>query len=86
MPVLGLILLRHALNRFEKAREEIDRRLPAQLNDIDVSLPTTEVMKDYEIFAGSIFKLKAILNEQRTKLREARDILLPRLMSGEMEV
>jgi hypothetical protein len=33
-----------------------------------------------------IFKLKAILAEQNTKLREARDILLPKLMSGQIEV
>lgn len=28
MPVLGLIFLRHAFNRFEKAREEIEKSLP----------------------------------------------------------
>lgn len=31
-------------------------------------------------------KLKIVLAEQNTKLREARDILLPRLMNGEIEV
>ena len=31
-------------------------------------------------------KLKINLSEQNSKLREARDILLPRLMSGEIEV
>ena len=28
MPVLGLIFLRHAFNRFEKVREEIEKNLP----------------------------------------------------------
>ena len=31
-------------------------------------------------------KFKINLSEQNTKLREARDILLPRLMSGEINV
>jgi len=31
-------------------------------------------------------KFKINLYEQNTKLREARDILLPRLMSGEIEI
>src|SRR5947209_16929042 len=28
MPVLGLIFLRHAFNRFEKVREDIEKNLP----------------------------------------------------------
>lgn len=56
------------------------------LNDMDVPLPETKVMIDYEILTEPIFKLKAVLSEQNAKLREARDILLPRLMSGEIEV
>lgn len=56
------------------------------LNDMDIPLPETKVMKDYEKLTEPIFKLKAILSEQNAKLREARDILLPRLMSGEIEV
>jgi type I restriction enzyme, S subunit len=56
------------------------------LNDIDVPIPDKKVMEDYERLTKPIFKLKAILMEQNTKLREARDILLPRLMSGEVEV
>jgi type I restriction enzyme S subunit len=56
------------------------------LNDIDVPIPSKKVMEEYEILMEPIFKLKAILAEQNTKLREARDILLPKLMSGQIEV
>jgi type I restriction enzyme S subunit len=56
------------------------------LNDIDIPLPSKKVMADYETLTEPIFKLKAILDEQNTKLREARDILLPKLMSGQIEV
>ncbi len=33
-----------------------------------------------------VYKLIKNLHQQNLKLREARDILLPRLMSGEIEV
>jgi len=56
------------------------------LNDIDIPLPEKKIMTEYEKLVKPIFELKAILTEQNTKLREARDILLPRLMSGEIEV
>lgn len=56
------------------------------LNDIVVPLPNKKIMEEYERLTEPIFKLKAILAEQNTKLREARDILLPKLMSGQIEV
>ncbi|MCU0440347.1 MAG: restriction endonuclease subunit S [Raineya sp.] len=56
------------------------------LNDIDVPLPSKKVMEEYEMLTEPIFKFKAILAEQNTKLREARDILLPKLMNGQIEV
>jgi type I restriction enzyme S subunit len=56
------------------------------LNDIDVPLPNKKIMDDYEKLTDPIFKLKAILVEQNTKLREARDILLPKLMNGQIAV
>jgi type I restriction enzyme S subunit len=56
------------------------------LNDIDVPLPNKKIMDGYEKLTDPIFKLIAILVEQNTKLREARDILLPKLMNGQIEV
>jgi type I restriction enzyme S subunit len=56
------------------------------LNDIDIPLPSKKVIEEYELLTAPIFKLKAILVEQNTKLREARDILLPKLMNGQIEV
>ncbi len=56
------------------------------LNDIDVPLPNHKVMEEYELLTKPIFELNAILIEQNTKLREARDILLPKLMNGQIEV
>ena len=56
------------------------------LNDIDVPIPSKKVMEEYELLTEPIFKLKAILAEQNAKLREARDILLPKLMNGQIVV
>jgi type I restriction enzyme S subunit len=41
-------------------------------------------MNDYEKEVEPIFKLIWNLQKQNTKLRQARDILLPRLMNGEI--
>ena len=43
-------------------------------------------MKEYHEAVYPCFELKSILQKQNTKLREARDILLPRLMNGQIEV
>jgi type I restriction enzyme S subunit len=56
------------------------------LNDIYLPLPGKRVMEEYEVLTEPIFELKAILAEQNTKLRQARDILLPRLMNRQIEV
>jgi type I restriction enzyme S subunit len=51
-----------------------------------INIPSIEIMKEYDNEVCQCFELKHILQKQNTKLREARDILLPRLMSGEIEV
>lgn len=47
---------------------------------------SNNVMQEYEATVSPFYELRTILHNQNTKLREARDILLPRLMSGEIEV
>jgi type I restriction enzyme S subunit len=51
---------------------------------LKIKLPNEEVLKEFHIEVSSLLKLKSILNQQNTKLREARDILLPRLMNGQI--
>ena len=43
-------------------------------------------MKEYNEETNQCFELKHILQKQNNKLREARDILLPKLMNGQIEV
>ena len=51
-----------------------------------IKLPSEKVMMEYQVEADKIFNLILILRLQNTKLREARDILLPRLMNGTIVV
>ncbi|MBP9888614.1 MAG: restriction endonuclease subunit S [Leptospiraceae bacterium] len=51
-----------------------------------IYIPQSSSMIEYHEEIYRHFELKDILQKQNTKLREARDILLPRLMNGEIEV
>jgi len=51
-----------------------------------ITIPKETELRAFTEKAKPIFTLISTLGEQNSKLREARDILLPRLMSGEIEV
>lgn len=51
-----------------------------------IELPPQKAVGEFDTEAIPVFQLMNILRKQNTKLREARDILLPRLMSGDVEV
>lgn len=55
------------------------------LEEIFITCPKESMKKELEEL-NTMRKLKIVLAEQNTKLREARDILLPKLMSGQIEV
>jgi len=52
---------------------------------LKVKLPNERVLKEFHQEVSTLLKLKSILNQQNAKLREARDILLPKLMNGQIE-
>lgn len=54
--------------------------------DLKVRVPKEDVLKEFHQEVSDLLKLKSLLNQQNSKLREARDILLPKLMNGEIEV
>ncbi len=58
----------------------------ADFEDARIKIPTDTIMKEYHEDIYSSFEMKYILHQQNAHLREARDILLPRLMSGQVEV
>jgi type I restriction enzyme S subunit len=53
---------------------------------IEVEIPEEDDLLEFNETCKSIIKFIYNLQKQNSKLREARDILLPRLMNGEIEV
>ncbi|MCW7498459.1 restriction endonuclease subunit S [Leptospira levettii] len=56
------------------------------IDEVKVTIPKESELKFFTEKVKPMFALISTLGEQNTKLREARDILLPRLMNGEIEV
>lgn len=58
----------------------------SDLRQLIVSFPSEKELIELWNICKPLFQLKQTLITQNTKLREARDILLPRLMRGEIDV
>lgn len=56
------------------------------IDEVKITIPKETELKAFTEKVKPIFTLISTLGEQNSKLREARDILLPRLMSGQIEV
>jgi type I restriction enzyme S subunit len=59
---------------------------PAAIGEVEILLPHQTVLRAFDEIAAPIFTQVSNLVSQNDKLRTARDLLLPRLMSGEIEV
>jgi type I restriction enzyme S subunit len=57
-----------------------------ELLKVKLKTPNEKVQKEFESEAQQIYYLILNHNKQNTKLREARNIMLPRLMNGAIEV
>ena len=57
-----------------------------KFENMEVYVPNKNILNEFAMEHETSFKLILILQKQNSKLREARDILLPRLMSGDIEV
>lgn len=57
-----------------------------KFENIKLNLPTDKIVKEYDIIVGCVFEQILIFQQQNQKLKEARDILLPRLMNRTIEV
>lgn len=56
------------------------------IDEVKITIPKETELKSFTEKVKPIFTLISTLGEQNSKLREARDILLPRLMNGQIEV
>ena len=57
---------------------------PTAIGGVPVVFPTALLLEQFELFAAPLFGQVSTLTQQNQKLRAARDLLLPRLMSGEL--
>jgi type I restriction enzyme S subunit len=58
----------------------------ANMNRIPLLLPSESVMSDFQSSVKASFDQRFVLERLNEKLRQARDLLLPRLMSGDLVV
>lgn len=58
----------------------------AILNAIELSIPSAEVLENFEAVVTPMFKIIQENETQSRKLAELREVLLPKLMSGELDV
>lgn len=56
------------------------------LNKLETLVPPSSLCLEYEKIAGNLFSLQTILEKENANLRQTRDLLLPRLVSGEIEL
>lgn len=59
---------------------------PATIGDTVIVMPSRALLEQFELFAEPVYEEASNLVAQNQKLRAARDLLLPRLMSGELAV
>ena len=98
-PILELIFLRYAYILFKQHREEIDaeyERLsgtrivihlkPSSINNAKILVPKSEIINGFVCIAKSIIMQIDSLNDQIDMIIGQRDLLLPCLMSGKLEV
>jgi type I restriction enzyme S subunit len=59
---------------------------PSQIGEAEMLVPAYSVIQQFEAFAAPLFDQVSTLTEQNQRLGAARDLLLPRLMNGELAV
>lgn len=59
---------------------------PVHFEAADILKPDDKVLEQFHSVADSIYRKKEALENQNHNLRESRDLILPKLMSGKLEV
>ena len=85
-PLFALHLLREMdLKQFNGGSSvpTLDRK---SVHRVEILIPPAPILRSFDEFASTVFLQMESLRTQNQKLRAARDLLLPRLMSGELAV
>lgn len=59
---------------------------PKDFRNMKIALPEEDLLDEYQEKAGQLFDLAHNLREKNEKLKETRDLLLPKLISGKIDV
>jgi type I restriction enzyme S subunit len=85
-PLYILHLLKHALESIQSDKAAIPGLNRNVVHRMNVLRPPEALRAAFGDFAADVYRQISILAQQTQKLRTARDLLLPRLMSGDIEV
>lgn len=74
------------INKLGQSGSTIVNLNKAQFGKIEVIIPSTKVMLEFTEFVEPIFELILLNQKENNRLSNLRDTLLPKLMSGELDV
>ena len=74
------------INKLGQSGSTIVNLNKAQFGKIEVSIPSTKVMLEFTELVEPIFELILLNQKENNRLSNLRDTLLPKLMSGELDV
>ena len=88
---LKLYLLHNLIGRKEEILSRAGGTTYKEINkttfrNMSLVIPLDHLLKQFDSFAYDVVKQVRILKKQEAVLKQARDLLLPRLMNGEIEV
>lgn len=86
-----MYLLFNLMNRVEEIRSNAKGTTYPEISkgrfrDMDIIMPTSTLLTEFNELAWDIIRQVRILKKSMDKLEKARDLLLPRLMNGEVAV
>ena len=58
----------------------------ADMNKVDILIPDNQTLHEFELIVGQLMQMYETNLIENTKLAELRDYLLPRLISGELDI
>ena len=85
-PTFLLQFLKQELPRIQSDKAAVPGLNRNVVHALATLCPPVDLRKRYEQFAGPVYEQISTLTATNQKLVAARDLLLPRLMSGEIEV
>jgi type I restriction enzyme S subunit len=88
---LRMYLLHNLMNRREEILSNAKGSTYREINkstfrSLDIMVPSIDVMKSFHEITYTVIEQTKLLQRQNQKLKQARDLLLPRLMNGEISV